>query len=174
MYCGMSEEEFRRLVPLGTSTVQGGACWATSLSLLLRCHGLDVPPPKVAALLDELGGKDITHYQLDNFSHHLNLTLISFGLRLRAACRARNQPPEMACAAPWLIAVEGHFVLALGCKPTEDEITYFDPWSDAVHTVPAQVFEWLGGSGAGLYIEPAHPHAIPHLPNGPTTAHFTE
>jgi len=46
----MSEQQFRAIIPIDEIQIYEGNCWATTLSMMLRCHGFEINQAYVTGL----------------------------------------------------------------------------------------------------------------------------
>lgn len=152
-YRGMTEQDFRRIIPIGEIQRHDGNCWAAALSMVLRLHGFNVSEKNVTDLYHEWRFDGITQDQVEQLVTFFNKSYLSKqGWIMKTAVSWQGHMPALIEFAPIQIFINGHFIVALGYDSDNGQTTYFDPWNSEVRTVSQQAFAGLGGSGHTVYM----------------------
>ncbi len=152
-YEGMTEEEFRSVILIGEIQRYEGNCWATTLSMLLRCHGFNVSQKYVTDLFHEWRFEGVTSDQMRQLVNYFNKYFLNEkGWLMKSTSSWSGILQFIDQFESMQVFVEGHFVLLLGFDSVSESITYFDPWNGAVYEVSIGRFEELGGTGETVYM----------------------
>jgi hypothetical protein len=135
-YEGMTEKQFRKIIPIGEIQVYEGNCWATTLSMMLRCHGFDFSQKYVTDLFREWRFDGVTSKQMSALVNYFNNNfLMPKGWIMKRGDWTREILSFMAQSALVQVFIRGHFILILGYDSDDETVTYFDPWDGSVNTV---------------------------------------
>jgi hypothetical protein len=151
-YDGITEETFRSVIPIEEIQKYEGNCWATTLSMMLRCHGFDISQKYVTDLFFEWRFEGVTSNQMSQLINYFNVNFLSKKTWIMKAT-GKWQPmlQYLGSFAPVQIFITGHFVLLLGYDADTQKMTYFDPWDGSVKEVSIGTFGGYGG-GETVYM----------------------
>lgn len=152
MYRGMTEQDFRHIVPIDEPAAAGN-CWASALSMLLRCHGADFSCDSVTGVLAGKGYGSVNAAHVRELTAHFNRALLPGLLFMGSTERWQGHLHLLLEFAPIMIHVDRHFVLVLGRDERNGDLTYVDPWDAAVRVASPATFTLLGGSGLTIFLK---------------------
>ena len=144
-YEGMTEKQFRDIIPIGEIQIYEGNCWAATLSMLLRCHGFGISQGYVTSLFHEWRFDGVTARQmaqLVNFFNNNWLNRNGWTMNTADGCDEILSFIDQFGAIQ--VFIDGHFILVLGYDSVDESVTYFDPWDGSVNTVSYPQFSRLG------------------------------
>ncbi|NJR58093.1 MAG: hypothetical protein HC769_04060 [Cyanobacteria bacterium CRU_2_1] len=151
-YQGMTEEQFRKCIPIGEIQKYSGNCWATTLSMMLRYHEFDISQKYVTDLFHEWRFEGVTSLQMSQLVDFFNKNVLGKkGWIMKTVDSWNGHLSSLSLFAPIQIFIEGHFVLLLGYEDDNSMITFFDPWDGSVKEVSTDTFSSYGG-GETVYM----------------------
>ncbi|MGJ8663859.1 MAG: C39 family peptidase [Marinicella sp.] len=140
----MTEEKFRDIIPIGEIQIYDGNCWATTLSMMLRCHGFDVSQSYVTSLFHEWRFEGVTSGQMDQLVHFFNKHWLKKKNWVMKTVDGWVQMLNyLDQFAPVQVFIKHHFVLLLGYDTAAETVVFFDPWDGAVREITVQRFSEL-------------------------------
>lgn len=151
-YQGIGEENFRKIIPVDEIQKYEGNCWATSLSMMMRCHGFNISQKYVTDLLFEWRFKGVTSEQMAQLIGYFNKNfLLKKGWTMKDTPAWKPMLAYLGNMAPVQVFITGHFLLVLGYDDEKVLITYFDPWLGDIRSVSPVTFTGFGG-GETVYM----------------------
>ena len=151
-YVGITEDEFRNIIPIGEIQRYEGNCWAAALSMVLRCHDFDFNQNYVTSLLREWRIEGVTSKQMSDLVEYFNRNFLSKKNWIMKTTDSWQRILQyIGQFAPIQVFITGHFVVMIGYDDSNDQITYFDPWDGSVLEVSKSKFARLGG-GETVYM----------------------
>ncbi len=149
-YEGITETEFRKIIPIHEIQKHEGNCWATTLSMLLRCNNFQESQQQVTSLFPEWKKDGITSKQMSELVDFYNKNKTAkAGWEMKTASHYSHLLPYINQMKPIQVFITGHFVLILGEEG--GRITYFDPWDGQIRVVSESTFLSYGG-GEAVYM----------------------
>ncbi|VAW41514.1 hypothetical protein MNBD_GAMMA01-2166 [hydrothermal vent metagenome] len=143
-YEGMTEKQFRKIIPIREIQAYEGNCWATTLSMMLRCHGFDFSQTYVTSLFHEWRFEGVTSKQMSQLAGFFNKNWLSRkGWVMKTVSGWKQIAKYLDQFGPVQVFIGGHFVLLLGHDTEDGTVLYFDPWDGSVREVSERRFSQL-------------------------------
>ena len=151
-YTGITEGQFRTIIPIEEIQKYEGNCWATTLSMMLRCHDFAISQKYVTDLFYEWRFEGVTSKQMSELVKYFNANFLSKkSWIMKTTDDWHPMVQYLGSFAPVQVFIAGHFVLLLGYDTDNEKLTYFDPWDGSVKEVSKGTFSSYGG-GETVYM----------------------
>jgi hypothetical protein len=123
-YRGITEQEFRRIIPIGEIQRHSGNCWACALSMVLRLRGFNVSEKYVTDLYHEWRVDGITADQVEQLVVFFNKNYLSKqGWIMKTTDSWQGHMSSLIEFAPIQIFIDAHFIVALGFDSDNGQTT---------------------------------------------------
>lgn len=153
-YKGITKNQFKAVISPQEIVVYNGNCWATTLSMLFRCHGFDFSQKMIHDLFEEWRFSGVTSVQMSRLITYFNRTYLDAkNWEMKSMECYTSLLSQIDALAPLEVFLSGHFVLLLGYDETTQEVTYFDPWKGGFITSALNVFEQLDGADTAYLLK---------------------
>ncbi|WP_064116729.1 papain-like cysteine protease family protein [Pseudomonas fluorescens] len=146
-YEGVTREKFFTIFPNLEIQKLSHTCWAASFSVLMRLNGVQVSEQAVINFYPEWVFEGITFDQLESIAVFYNRFYFSKESGLLHGVREIKVYEELEPILQYadqysgfLVFVEGHYVVVLGCDDDQGTIDYYDPWVGVIETCGLQYF----------------------------------